>query len=556
MSTPRPPSNEKQRSGPVGGDALAGVDAEVGVDAGVGVDGGAGAHAPGGARSPRTEALRRQLGLVVLAWVFGSLWMWTISGAAMTQFARELGLPDAGFGVLAALPFLGTLFQLPASWVQERFGRRKPWFILTLGSSRLLWVAVALLPWVVPAGWGESARWGLMLGLVGLSWVLGHLGGPAFMSWFSDLVPRRVRGRYVGLRNLVTLPLSLLATLGGGAWLAQTEAAEAAAATAGVAGEGGRLLVVTSLLIGLAGLLGLLDILMFFWVRDPRPTRGDVDSRWGQMLRTPLKDRNFRRYLIYNFTLMLALGFLGQYVWLFVLDQAKVSFLQANLMLIAVPLVLRSLAYPFWGRVVDRIGKKPVILISGGLFVLGPMGWLFVTPELVWPGYALTMLSPLVFPGIEIANFNFMLDLAETRKGQRGGSAYVAINSIVVGLGGMASGLLGSAVAAGIPQFHWEGTVDWPWLAWVGMEVGAGGAVVVVTYHGVLFMLSMALRVAALVWATTLVEPRAAGTREALQYVSSSLYSNLRQGLLMPTRVVGNAARWSYRLNRRVRRPG
>ena len=496
----------------------------------------------------RGEALRRQLGLVVLAWVFGSLWMWTISGAAMTQFARELGLPDAGFGVLAALPFLGTLFQLPASWVQERFGRRKPWFILTLGLSRLLWVGVAVLPWVVPASWGDAGRWGLMLGLVGLSWVLAHLGGPAFMSWFSDLVPRRVRGRYVGWRNLVTLPLSLLATLGVGAWLARTEAAAAAAQH-----NGGQLLLVTSLLIGLAGLLGLLDILIFFAVQDPRPTRGDRASRWAQMLKTPLKDRNFRRYLVYNFTLMLALGFLGQYVWLFVLDQAKVSFLEANLMLIAVPLVLRSLAYPFWGRVVDRIGKKPVILISGSLFVMGPMGWLFVTPELVWPGYLLTMLSPLVFPGIEIANFNFMLDLAETRKGQRGGSAYVAINSIIVGVGGMASGLLGSAVAAGVPDFHWEATLNWPWLAWVGLEVGAGGAVVVVTYHGVLFLLSMALRVAALVWATTLVEPRAAGTREALQYVSTSLYSNLRQGLLMPTRVVGNAARWSYRLNRQVR---
>lgn len=500
-------------------------------------------------RSPRTVALRRQLGLVVMAWVFGSLWMWTISGAAMTQFSRELGLPDAGFGVLGALPFLGTLFQLPASWVQERFGRRKPWFILTLGLSRVLWIVIALLPWVVPAEWG-AARWVLMLVLVGVSWITSHLGGPAFMSWFSDLVPRRIRGRYTALRTLLTLPLSLVATLGVGAWLRHTEAVQAAAGSAG-----GQLLIATSLLIGLAGVLGVIDIAVFFWVKDPLPSRGSRDTQWIKMLRTPLQDRNFRRYLIYNFTLILGLGFLGQYVWLFVLDQAKVSFLMANLMLIAVPLMVRSLAYPFWGRVVDKLGKKPVMLIAGSLFVVGPLGWLFVTPELLWPGYLLTMISPLVLPGIEIANFNFMLDLAETRKGQRGGSAYVAINSIVVGVGGMLSGLIGSAVAAALPTFHWELVLDWPWLAWVGLEAGAGGAVMVVSYHGVLFILSMALRAAALVWATTLIEPRATGTREAMRYVTTSLYSNVRQGLLMPTRIVGRAARWSYRLNPRGRKP-
>ena len=234
---------------------------------------------------------------------------------------------------------------------------------------------------------------------------------------------------------------------------------------------------------------------------------------------------------------MLATGFLGQYVWLFVFDEAKLSPLMANLLLVAVPMLLRAVAYPVWGRLVDRLGKKPVILIAGTLFIVGPTGWFFVGPERLWVGYALTMISPLVWPGLEVANFNFMLGLAETRKGRTGGSAYVAVNAIVVGVGGALSGFIGATVAGALPDVHWE---------W---SVGAGFGVVV-TYHGVLFLISMALRVAALVWAVGLHEPRAAGTREALRYVSASLYSNVVQGLLMPSRVAGRARSWSYKLRR------
>jgi len=449
--------------------------------------------------------------------------MWTISGAAMTQFARGLGLPDAGFGLLAALPFIGTLFQLPASWVQERFGRRKAWFILTLTTSRLLWIATALIPWIVPPSWGPC-RWILLLVTVGVSWVCAHLGGPAFMSWFSDLVPRRIRGRYIAQRNTVTLPLTLLTTLGVGWWLRRAE----------LTGDD-PLLTVTSLVIGGAGVLGVLDILCFLKVDDPAPNRGQPSTAWGRMLLMPLRSKNFRRYLIYNFTLMLGLGFLGQYIWLFVFDQGQVSPLTANLMLIAVPLVLRAVAYPIWGRLADRLGKKPVMLIAGGMFTLGPLGWLLISPDHLLLGFLLTMISPLAWPGLEIANFNFMLDLAETRKGQRGGSAYIAINSIVVGVGGALSGLIGAAVARGLADLRIE---------WV-LGAGIGG---VLTYHGVLFILSMALRMAALVWAATLVEPRATGTRDALRHMTAALYSNVRQGLMMPTRVIGRASQRSYRL--------
>lgn len=483
-------------------------------------------------RSGRNEELQRQLRWIVIAWMFGSLWLYTISGAAMTQFARGLGLPDAGFGVLAALPFFGTLFQLPASFVQERFGHRKAFFMVTAGIHRLLWTVAALIPWVVPRE-QVTLQWSLLLGLLTVSWICGSMSGPGFTSLFGDVVPRRIRGRYMGIRQTVTLPLAVGVTLGVGAWLRASE----------LNGGADLVLAVSSFAIGVAGVLGVLDILCFLFVRDPNPSHGERDTHFLHLLSEPLRQGNFRRYLAYNFTLMLAMGFLGQYTWLFAFDEAKLSPLTANLLLIVLPLVMRAATYPLWGRLVDRLGKKPVLLISGAMILFAPLGWLLVTEELIWPGYLLTLLWPAAFPGIEIANFNFILDLSTTRKGQRGGSAYVAINSIVTGVGGVLSGVIGAVVAASVPDLRLEWKLTMPWQDAVGI-----GPAIIVTYHGLLFMLSTALCLAALVWAATLREPRATGTREAIRYMTGGVYSNVRQGLLLPTRVVGRLHRQAYRL--------
>ena len=51
-----------------------------------------------GAAADSSTSSRSSLQLVLLAWVFGAGWMWTINGAAMTRFARLLETPDWAFG--------------------------------------------------------------------------------------------------------------------------------------------------------------------------------------------------------------------------------------------------------------------------------------------------------------------------------------------------------------------------------------------------------------------------------------------------------------------------
>jgi hypothetical protein len=54
------------------------------------------------------------MGLVTLAWIFGSAWQAATGGAALTRFAQGLGANEFPFGLRAALPFIASLLSVPA----------------------------------------------------------------------------------------------------------------------------------------------------------------------------------------------------------------------------------------------------------------------------------------------------------------------------------------------------------------------------------------------------------------------------------------------------------
>ncbi|MEX0776653.1 MAG: MFS transporter [Phycisphaeraceae bacterium] len=503
----------------------------------------------------RRQRVRRDLRIIIQAWVFGSLWMWTINGATMTRFAKALGTPDWGFGVLAALPFVGTLFQLPASYYLERYGHRRRFFLIAATLHRLMWGLIAAVPWVPGI---DGYRWQVMAGLLFVNWTAASASGPAWFNWMADVIPRKVRGRYFGIRNRIGMSIGLCTTLAIGYVLDLADFAEHQP------GGAGTVLKVTSVMLAIAGLFGTLDIQLFRRVGDdhPPPKRQVVDLL--AMLRVPLADRNFRRFLAYNFTLTLAVAFIGQYVWLYVFDVVGMSNKQANLLIIAMPLLMQLIAYPIWGGLMDRLGKKPVMLICGTMVITGSLGWLFLGQDAAadinwgggmwqivigltgwnwgwtsWLGYGAVLLTTFAWPGVEVANFNLILDMSSPHRpsarkmpsGGRGGTAYVAVNSLVVAVAGILSGLLAIFVAAALKPLMTEV------VHFAGMTL---------SYHAVLFAVSTVLRAVAVLLAMGLHEPTAVGTRAALQFMTGLFYSNVREAVTLPTRIMGQASRWSF----------
>lgn len=457
---------------------------------------------------------------VTTAWMFGAAWMYLTMGATLTRFAQLVGLRPFWFGVLAAMPWAGALMQLPSSYIIARFGHRKRILMVAGILSRVTWVLIALIPWVLPNAWW----WPMMLVLRACSSLSGHFMSPAVMSWFADLVPRRIRGRYFSRRNQLGRLVSLVASLVAATILDYYQ------------GMGADVLLrAVSALLALGGVMGIVD---FLWLA-PVPDvvhRPDRRQRFWTLFREPLRDRDFLHYLGYTATVTLGLGFIGQFVWLYLFDVLLLSNRAANVMLVGVHLVVGYFAVPWWGRLQDRLGQKPTLVIAGLVIVPGAASWIFVTPENWWLGYIGVVASLVGWAGVELANFNILLGMSASRKGQRQGSAFLAVNYVVVSLAGAVSGLFGGVVAHALEG--WEGTL----FGWR------------LTYHGVLFLISGALRLLALLWLIGMHEPQAQSTREAMRYIAANIYSNVRQGIFMPVRRVARLRRLAYVLTRRRKR--
>jgi MFS family permease len=487
--------------------------------------------AAGGMRPP--SVLRTDLRVILYAWLFGAFWLWTISGAAMTQFARAIHTPDWAFGLLSAMPYFGAMFQLPASIMLARYGRRKTLFLWTVMTGRLLWVVAAAIPWVLPNY--RDAWWPLMVICLTLSHGCNNAGTPAWMDWMADVIPSRVRARYFAVRFRYGQIAGLVATLSIGYVLDIVDRAH----------DSNLLMLTTSLILGVAGLMGTMDIVLFRRVDDADARPKEKSPPLLEMLKQPLRNREFRWFLLYNFVLFMSLGFVGQYIWLYVYDVVKVTNTQANLLLIAVPLIMMAISYTMWGKLIDRVGRKPTIMIAGVVTANGALWWIFVGHGL-WPvtwfgyefslvtvvGYIMCITAMLTWPGVELANFNFLLGLAGTRESKRTGGGYVALNAMAVAVGGAMSGVIAGGLA------------KWLGPGWTAVVPVIG---LTLTYHSVLFLISTVGRYIALLCVLPMHEPTALSTRYAFRYSTSLIYENARSIAVTPMRVAGRVARWSYR---------
>ena len=114
--------------------------------------------------SPRRRGLKLALYEAGLANVFTEL----TSGPRQIGFALLLGARDIQAGMLSALPHLANLSQLTASFLLEHTGKRKALTLVTSGLSRLVWLAIILLPLSLFGSFSDLRIW-VMVAVVALS---------------------------------------------------------------------------------------------------------------------------------------------------------------------------------------------------------------------------------------------------------------------------------------------------------------------------------------------------------------------------------------------------
>ena len=397
------------------------------------------------------RALRLWTGEGCVATVQGSL----TSGAFQTGFALFLGCSPFWLGALGGIPALAGLVQLLSSYLAQRYGRRKPlvmWFSLV---SRLLWVPMLLIPFVLPRPWWV----GTFLALTLLSSLFGNVSAPLWTAWITDLVPEDNRGRYFGRRNMYAGWVGMVVPVLGGYFL--DAATRRHGASPGMSQALAFAVVFAAATVFAFGSFGFGAL-----SPDVAPLERDGEGPPQGALayyRAPFEDSNFRRIIAFVAALVVAQSIAGQFFTAYQIQYLALNF--TALQLLAVAAALASLAsMPLWGYLADKYGNRPILTICSVLVIVPPLLWVLAVPDGIaglW-GYdaghhlhlSLTKLDIIVvnlfagvgWAGVGLTQFNLMIGAAPGDKRTVYVSAIAAVSGLAGGLAPVAGGALMEAL--------------------------------------------------------------------------------------------------------------
>jgi len=280
----------------------------------------------------------------------------------------------------------------------------------------------------------QDARVGTLLGLVILSSTLGNAGTPAWLSWFADMVPERIRGRYLGNRAALATVTAVVAS-GTVGWVLDRNSS----------------FPVFTAIFAIAAVLGVTDLMLFLLVRET-PMAGDQQRlQLGSVIMGPLRNRPFRGYLLYALSEALMFGIAGPFFWLMGLEVLDIGNFYSNLYIMMVPMVFTALALPLWGNVCDRFGSKPLVTLGTVMSIIFPVCWLLATGERYHTLLAVSAIVGGAFgAAIQVADMNMLFSLTP----QRTRSAYIATLSVAASLGWVVAPSVGGAVAQALRSVH------------------------------------------------------------------------------------------------------
>jgi MFS family permease len=364
-------------------------------------------------------------------------------GVILVGFALELGATPFIIGLLAAIPFLAQLAQLPAIALVERIRQRRKIAVTAVTLSRTLILSLALIPFIGDAPKQLAA---LIVAQLAIT-LLGSVGGCSLNSWMHQLLHNQPLGDLFSRRLFWSTVLASLGALIAGQMVQHWPFGER--------------LQAYSVAFALAGAAGYVSTHYLASVPEPQMSPRGAPLPVLAMIRSPLRDVDFRRVIIFMGSWNFASNLAAPFITVYLLRQLGYPMGTVTTLWIASQ-VANALTMYLWGRLSDQLSNKAILAVALPAY----FGCLVALPFTAIPTmHALTL--PLLYlihlvmgaaaGGIGLATGNLGLKLAP--QGQ--GTAYLANVSLIGSLAGGMAALLGGALADWFAArelavyFHW-----------------------------------------------------------------------------------------------------
>ena len=352
----------------------------------------------------------------ILAQIFSTIA--SLGSVFITKFLVMIGATAFQFSIVAAIGQLSQIFQPIGVIVTQHKTNRKSTVIVLNYLGRGIAFLFGFIPFLFPK---EASIW-VFIGLLFFSSSLQAVAGNAWIAWISDAIPLRYRASFFSRRTqyLMIAGLSTGYVLGFLIDMFDAQPKTLAYRFLGLFDNPeffnlSNLPYVFFSVFAIAAIIGLIGLKIL--KRQPEHSKPIENDSYIQTFTAPLKDKNFRRLLIYGFWWMLVVG-IGSPFWQpFMIKNLQMSVL--NIQIYGTISTIASLiALRPWGRLIDRVGNKTAMRIAIVLGGINPLVWIFLTADSYWIVYIEAFTSGIMWAGANIIGTNFVLSIAPPQKRQ------------------------------------------------------------------------------------------------------------------------------------------
>lgn len=447
-----------------------------------------------GGPSPLRKNLRIGLWEAVFATPYIYLYVGgnIILAALLTQIFQ---IGSGPYGLIVSLPALCNSIQFLLVPLLARVMSPR-WMTLGFGwMSMGLWLAFTLaLPWIPVDDPKLAATW--MVVFLGINALLQALVGVGWTSWVQEWVPRRLRGKYFGLRNRWAGYMSILFILLAGEMIGWMDGS----------------------VLAYQGLFLLVALMRFFslaWQhRIQLPDRSGetmMHVGWWKQLSLLGAHPSFVRLVVFGATASFLINLKVPFGPVYLYQMLQMTVGQVSLLAIIASL-FGALTMPLWGRLSDRYGCKSIIIIGLGLWASINLFWWTLTPLRIWPLYLMWMVAGIGGAGFGLGWFNLILKTIPPEAKTAG----ISLNTALVSL------------AAGLAPILMGQTLQW---------VGAGEWIPLRTAYLLCFTLAPAAVLLSLLLLRKIEEPESDGMNSVLGAMRTARQILVVQGLTFLTNV-------------------
>lgn len=356
-------------------------------------------------------------------------------GTFLAGLGLHVGASNAVLGLLAALPFVAQIVQLPTVAILLRVRDRRRLVVWAAGASRVLLLTIAVLLLAVPAWLTPSA----LIVLMGGAALLTVVATAAWNWWMRDLLPPDELGSFFGQRMRGSTLASLAVLLGAGVALDVFASNDRAAAGYGVLFALG----------GIAGLAGVVALRLTPHV-DPPPSPAARES----LSRVPLAVRSSPPGLLAALALTgAAITFAFPFAAVFLLRSLGYSYVTVTIMAVTSQVAYMA-GLRGWAHLSDRYGDRALLGVSMSILGLCLVGWALAGwpngPALLAWLVALHFLTGYGMGGVELATTNLMLRSAPANNVAAHLAAVSLFRAAAAGVAVLLAGVAWQAMGRGV----------------------------------------------------------------------------------------------------------